>query len=41
MSLLRALENATAGYGFMELGAHVTGPGSSLPFSLNFDIARA
>jgi hypothetical protein len=35
--LLRALENATAGYGFMELGSEVV-DGDLQLFSLNFDI---
>lgn len=35
--LLRALDNATAGYGFMELGSDVIDGGLRL-FSLNFDI---
>jgi hypothetical protein len=36
--LLPALDNATAGYGFMEVGSYVTSDGASLPFSLNFDV---
>ena len=35
--LLRALDNATAGYGFMELGSDVV-DGELQLFSLNFDI---
>ena len=37
IALLRALENATAGYGFMELGSEVV-DGALQLFSLNFDI---
>jgi hypothetical protein len=37
ISLLRDLDNATAGYGFMELGANFAG-GKAQLFSLNFDI---
>lgn len=38
MSLLRTVKNAFAGFGFLEVGAHVTDAGEYHPFSLNFDI---
>jgi hypothetical protein len=37
VSLLRDLDNATAGYGFMELGSSFIGEGGGQPFSLSFD----
>ncbi len=36
--LLRHMANATAGYGFMEVGAIMTEEGVISPFSLNFDV---
>ena len=36
--LLRHLNNATMGYGFMEIGAHHAENGEVLPFSTNFDV---
>jgi hypothetical protein len=36
--LLRQLNNATAGFGFMEIGSDFTGGGEAQPFSLNFDV---
>jgi hypothetical protein len=38
IALLRELDNATAGYGFMEIGSYSTEAGNVLPFSLNFDV---
>jgi hypothetical protein len=38
ISLFPALDNARAGYGFIELGSHFTASGEALPFSLNFDV---
>lgn len=38
ISILRELDNATAGWGFMELGSHFTEDGEALPLSLNFDV---
>ena len=38
ISLLRDLDNATAGYGFMELGSHIDRECDVQLFSLNFDI---
>ena len=38
ISLFRDSDNAFAGYGYMELGAHVTETGFYRPFSLNFDV---
>jgi len=38
MSLLDGLDNAAAGYGFLEVGAGAPAPGELLPFSLNFDV---
>jgi hypothetical protein len=36
--ILPALDNAYAGYGFMEIGAHRFPDGTVAPFSLNFDV---
>ena len=36
--LLRQLNNATSGFGFMEIGSDVTPAGQADPFSLNFDV---
>lgn len=36
--LLRHFDNATAGYGYMEIGSAQTQDGSISPFSLNFDL---
>jgi hypothetical protein len=36
--LLRQLDNATAGFGFMEIGSDFTEAGQAHPFSLNFDV---
>ncbi len=36
--LLRHFDNATAGYGYMEIGSAETKDGSISPFSLNFDL---
>jgi hypothetical protein len=38
IALLPDWDNAHAGWGFMETGAHATEAGDVLPFSLNFDI---
>jgi hypothetical protein len=38
ISLLRTVDNAFAGFGFLEVGAHVTAAGEYRPFSLNFDV---
>jgi len=38
ISLLDGLDNAAAGYGFLEVGAGFPAPGELLPFSLNFDV---
>ncbi len=38
LSLLRHVDNAFAGYGFLEVGAHVARNGEIHPFSLNFDV---
>jgi hypothetical protein len=38
LSLLRTVKNAFAGFGFLEVGAHVTDAREYHPFSLNFDI---
>jgi hypothetical protein len=38
LSLLPHLDNARAGYGFMEIGAHFSQTGEVRPFSLNFDV---
>jgi hypothetical protein len=38
LSLLRTVKNAFAGFGFLEVGAHVTDAGEYHPFSLSFDI---
>jgi hypothetical protein len=38
ISLLRSVDNAFAGFGFLEAGAHVSDAGEYLPFSLNFDV---
>lgn len=38
MVLLRHFDNATAGYGYMEVGLAVTEQGEVSPFSLNFDV---
>ena len=36
--LLRHMDNATAGYGFVEIGAEPTDDGGISPFGLNFDV---
>lgn len=36
--LLRHFDNATAGYGYMEIGSATTEDGRNSPFSLNFDL---
>jgi hypothetical protein len=36
--VLPALDNAYAGYGFMEIGAHPRPDGAPLPYALNFDV---
>ncbi len=36
--LLPQMDNATMGYGFMEVGSHTTRSGEVRPFSLNFDV---
>lgn len=38
LSILPGLNNATMGYGFMEVGGYETDTGEYRPFSLNFDI---
>jgi hypothetical protein len=38
VALLRPLNNATAGFGFMEIGSSFTEAGQAHPFSLNFDV---
>ncbi len=38
ISLLDGLDNAAAGYGFLEVGAGFPVPGELLPFSLNLDV---
>ena len=38
VALLRPLNNATAGFGFMEIGSSITEAGEAHPFSLNFDV---
>jgi hypothetical protein len=38
ISLLRSVDNAFAGFGFLEAGAHVNEAGEYHPFSLNFDV---
>jgi hypothetical protein len=38
ISLLPAVDNAFAGFGFLEAGAHITDAGEYGPFSLNFDV---
>ena len=38
MLLLRPLDNARVGYGFMEVGSYTTEAGTVRPFSLNFDV---
>ncbi len=38
LSILRHVDNAFAGYGFLEVGAHVKRDGNIHPFSLNFDV---
>lgn len=38
ISLFPALDNARAGYGFVEIGSHFTESGEAFPFSLNFDV---
>jgi hypothetical protein len=38
ISLLRTVDNAFAGFGFLEVGAHITDAGECQPFSLNFDV---
>lgn len=36
--VLPQMDNATMGYGFMEVGSHTTRSGEVRPFSLNFDV---
>lgn len=38
LSILRSIDNAFAGYGFLETGAEVSEAGDYHPFALNFDI---
>lgn len=38
ISILPCLNNAHAGYGYLEIGAYHTEEGSLLPYSLNFDV---
>src|SRR5581483_3266971 len=38
VSLLPALDNAHAGYGYMEVGAHHDADGGSASYALNFDV---
>jgi hypothetical protein len=38
ISILPGLNNAYAGYGFMEIGAHRFADGSHAPYALNFDV---
>ncbi len=38
ITLLRHLDNAMFGYGFMEVGAHFTHTGEARSFALNFDV---
>jgi hypothetical protein len=38
VGLLRPLNNATTGFGFMEIGSGFTEAGEAHPFSLNFDV---
>jgi hypothetical protein len=38
IDILPGLDNAYAGYGFMEVGAHPLPDGSIAPFALNFDV---
>jgi hypothetical protein len=38
VSLFRDLENALAGYGFLEVGAHTANDADYRPYSLNFDV---
>ncbi|MBX6323671.1 MAG: hypothetical protein IRY94_17785 [Rhodospirillaceae bacterium] len=38
VSLLPALDNAHAGYGYMEVGAHHDEDGALVPYALNFDV---
>jgi hypothetical protein len=38
ISLFPGLDNARAGWGFMEVGSHFTERGEPRPFSLNFDV---
>jgi hypothetical protein len=38
VDLLRQLDNATAGFGFMEIGSDFSEAGEVRPFSLNFDV---
>ncbi len=38
IAILPNLDNAYAGYGFMEIGAHPTPTGTLLPYALNFDV---
>jgi hypothetical protein len=38
ISQLRQVDNAFAGYGFLEVGAHIADDGDYRPFSLNFDV---
>jgi hypothetical protein len=38
VALLRQLDNARAGFGFMEVGSDITETGEARPFSLNFDV---
>jgi len=38
LSILPSLDNALTGYGFLEVGGHLTEAGHYRPFSLNFDV---
>jgi hypothetical protein len=38
IGLLQAVDNAFAGFGFLEAGVHVTDAGEHHPFSMNFDV---
>ena len=38
LTILPSLNNAHAGYGYMEVGAYHTDAGTALPYALNFDV---
>ncbi|HVM81786.1 MAG TPA: hypothetical protein VMU06_22390 [Stellaceae bacterium] len=38
VSILPGHDNAHAGYGFMEVGEHLTTDGTAVPYALNFDV---